>query len=301
MNERLNTTRLFQLILILLLLVWCFMIIQPFVLLLVWAIILAVALFPLYQKLAGRHSGGRRKRATFLFTLVIALIIFVPAYYLISAGVRGTRTIVQHLEEESFHVPRPDPAVAEWPVVGERTYAEWKALADNTHQYVLDHREMLLEKGGSLLGSIGGFIGSLLVLIISFFIAVAFMYNADKGYQTAQLFLKKMVGANADDIIRISRDTIRGVVKGILLVALIQALLALIGFEVAGIPLAGVFAFLVLIFAVVQLPVLLVLIPPVLIGFSTLETGAAIFLTVYLLAVSLIESILKPILMGMGL
>jgi predicted PurR-regulated permease PerM len=301
MNESLNTTRLFQLILILLLLVWCFLIIQPFVLLLVWAIILAVALFPVYHKLAGRFTGGKRKRATFLFTLVIALVLFVPGYYLVSATVKGTRVIVRQLEDDALVIPKPDPEVADWPFIGDRVYKEWKEFSDNAEQYAIDHKELLLDKGSSLLGSIGGFLGSLLLFIISFFIAVALMYNADKGHQTAQVFMKKMMGSHSEEILVISRDTIRGVVKGILLVAIIQAFLALVGFTVAGIPVAGVWAFLVLVFAVVQLPVLLIMIPPIMIAFSSLETTPAIILTVYLATVALSDSILKPILMGKGL
>ena len=300
MNERLNTTRLFQLILVLLLLVWCILIVQPFLLLMVWAIILAVALFPVYQKLAGRFSGGKRKRATAVFTLVIALLLFIPGYYLVSATVQGTRTIVEQLQQDSLQIPAPDPGVADWPLIGDRLYSEWTAFAQNTQQYAIDHKDMLLEKGGALLGSVGGFVGSLLLFIVAFFIAVAFMYNADKGYKTAQLFLKKMAGPRAEDILILSRDTIRSVVKGILLVAIIQAILALIGLKFAGIPVAGVWAFLVLIVAIVQLPPLLVLIPPILIGFSSLETTSAVILAVYLVIVSLSDSALKPLLLGKG-
>ena len=284
MKGNLNTTQLFQLLLI----------VQPFILLLVWAIILAVAIFPIYHRLAGRFSGGKRKWTTLLFTLVIAVVLFIPGYYLASATVRGTRVIVEQLEEDSLHVPRPDPSVAEWPLIGERLY-------ENTQQYALDHKEVFLEGGSVLLGSVGGFVGSLLLFVISFFIAVAFMYNAEMGYVTAQIFLKKMMGSKSEEILKIARDTIRGVVKGILLVGIIQAVLALIGLEFAGVTPAGVWAFLVLIFAIVQLPVLLVMIPPIIIVFSTHDTTSGIIFAIYAIAVSLSDSILKPMLLGKGL
>jgi predicted PurR-regulated permease PerM len=99
----------------------------------------------------------------------------------------------------------------------------------------------------------------------------------------------------------LSRDTIRSVFKGILLVAFIQSLLALIGFELAGIPRAGLFALAVLVLAIVQVPVLLIMIPPILIGFSSLETFPAVLFSVYLIAVALSENLLKPVLMNKGL
>jgi predicted PurR-regulated permease PerM len=110
-----------------------------------------------------------------------------------------------------------------------------------------------------------------------------------------------VAGDQGQDILTISRDTIRSVVKGILLVALIQTILALVGLKIAGIPAAGVFAFLVLVFAIVQIPVFLVLLPPVIISFSTLDTTAAVVFSVYMIAISLSDNILKPIFLGKGL
>lgn len=301
MNGNLNTTQLFQLLLILLLLVWCFLIIQPFILLLIWAIILAVALYPLYQRMASRFSESKRKWATILFTLLLATLLFIPLYYLVEAIVTSVSGLTEQLQQETLEIPGPDPSVAEWPLIGERLYEEWQGISENTQQYVLDHKEVILDKGGSLLSGLGSFFGSLILFVVSFLIAVVFMHNADKGRTTAAAFLNKVVGDRAEDILTISRDTIRSVVKGILLVALIQTILALIGMKVAAIPAAGLFAFLVLVFAIVQIPVLLALIPPVLIGFSVLDTTPAVIFAIYMFAVSLADNILKPIFLGKGL
>ena len=180
-------------------------------------------------------------------------------------------------------------------------YAEWKSFSENTQQYAIDHKEVILDTGGSLLSSLGGFFGSLILFLISFLIAVVFIHNADQGRNSAAAFLKKVAGDQGQDILTISRDTIRSVVKGILLVALIQTILALIGLKLAAIPAAGVFAFLVLVFAIVQIPVFLVLLPPIIISFSTLDTTGAVIFTVYMIAISLSDNILKPIFLGKGL
>ena len=301
MKGNLNTTQLFQLLLILLLMVWCFLIVQPFILLLVWAIILAVALYPLYQRLASRFSEGKRKWATILFTLLLATLLFIPLYYLVEAIVTSAKGLTEQLQQETLEIPGPDPSVAEWPLIGERLYEEWQGISQNTQQYVLDHKEVILDKGGSLLSGLGSFFGSLILFVVSFLIAVVFIHNADKGRTTAAAFLKKVVGDRAEDILTISRDTIRSVVKGILLVALIQTILALIGMKVAAIPAAGLFAFLVLVFAIIQIPVFLALVPPVLIGFSVLDTTPAVIFAVYMFAVSLADNILKPVFLGKGL
>ena len=96
-------------------------------------------------------------------------------------------------------------------------------------------------------------------------------------------------------------STIRSVVKGILLVAIIQAVLAYIGFVVIQLPAASVFAVLVLIFAIIQLPPLIAMIPAIAIVFSYAETTPAIIFSIYAIIVSMSDSFLKPILLGKGL
>jgi predicted PurR-regulated permease PerM len=82
-------------------------------------------------------------------------------------------------------------------------------------------------------------------------------------------------------------------------VALIQSLLAGLGFLVAGLPGAGLWAVIFLFAAVLQVGVL-VLIPAVLYVFAVSSvTKAAIFL-VWCLIVALVDNVLKPLLLGRG-
>ena len=301
MKGSLNTTQLFQLLLILLLLVWCFLIVEPFLLLLIWAVLLAVTIFPLYSKWIRQFGAGRRKLATVLFTLILAILLFVPVYYLTDAIVGGTRATVDQIRKDSLQIPQPEPSVKDWPLIGEPLYAEWKSFADNAREYAGKHKDVILERGGQLLSSLGGFFGSLLVLVLAFFIAIAFMYHSERGYRTGYRLFHKLLGERGEELLQVCRDTIRSVVKGILLVAVIQALLSLLGFELAGLPGAGIFTLLVLVFAIVQLPVWLVMIPAIIIVFSMKETTPAVIFAVYSIAVSLSDSFLKPIFMGKGL
>mgnify|MGYP001952566717 CR=1 FL=1 len=95
--------------------------------------------------------------------------------------------------------------------------------------------------------------------------------------------------------------TIRSVVKGILLVAIIQAALSYLGFVIIGLPGASLFALLVLVFAIVQIPALLAMIPAIAIVFSYADTTPAIIFTIYAIVVSLSDNFLKPMLLGKGL
>jgi predicted PurR-regulated permease PerM len=98
----------------------------------------------------------------------------------------------------------------------------------------------------------------------------------------------------------LSEATVRSVALGILGVALIQTILAGMGFLVVDVPGAGFWALLVLILAIIQLPTILILGPIILYVFSTSSTGTAIVFAIWSLAVGMSDAFLKPLLMGRG-
>jgi predicted PurR-regulated permease PerM len=92
------------------------------------------------------------------------------------------------------------------------------------------------------------------------------------------------------------------VVKGILLVAIIQSVLAYIGFAVAGLQGAAFFALLVMIFAIIQIPPIIAMIPAIALFASQSDsTTAIVIFTVYSIIVSMSDNFLKPLLLGKGL
>jgi predicted PurR-regulated permease PerM len=96
-------------------------------------------------------------------------------------------------------------------------------------------------------------------------------------------------------------STIQGVSRSILVVALLQSLLTGIGCMLFGVPGAGLWAVVVLLVAVVQLPILIVTLPLVLYVFSTSSTGLAVAFLGWNLLVGLSDNVLKPLLMGRGM
>ena len=94
--------------------------------------------------------------------------------------------------------------------------------------------------------------------------------------------------------------TIRNVSRGIIGVAFIQATLAGIGFLIAGVPLAGLWALISLFLAIIQIGVTPVLIVVIIYIFSTASTLTAVLLTIWLILVGLSDNILKPLLLGKG-
>jgi predicted PurR-regulated permease PerM len=71
-------------------------------------------------------------------------------------------------------------------------------------------------------------------------------------------------------------------------------------FLLAHVPLAGLWAFAVLVFAIVQLPSGIVIIPVIIYLFSAKELMPAILWAIPLLLIALSDNVLKPLLMGKG-
>jgi predicted PurR-regulated permease PerM len=127
------------------------------------------------------------------------------------------------------------------------------------------------------------------------------MVHGESANKASIAFFGRMVGHSGKEYSDSSRDTIRSVVKGVVLVAVIQSVLAWIGFAVVGLPAAGVWAIVVLLLAIIQLPPTIVILPIIIYVFSYASTGMAIGFAVYGILVSISDSFMKPIFLGRGL
>jgi len=302
MKTNFNITAFIKLALIVGLVLWASLIMKPFVGALAWAVILAVAIYPFYQKIVNRIGESRKKLVTIFFALISVALLAVPAYSVFSSVLESSSYALTELKNGTLEIPAPTEKVKDWPL-GDKIYANWESASSNIQAYVLDHKDFVLETGKSFFGSFLGIMGTLVGFILSLIIAIVFMSKADSGHSTVVKFANKLVGQKeGEDLVIMSRNTIRSVVKGILLVAIIQAVLSFIGFKLIGLPAAGLFTLLVLCCAIVQLPVTLAVIPAIALAFSiTDNTTYTIIFSVYIIVVSLLDNFLKPVLLSKGL
>ena len=136
-------------------------------------------------------------------------------------------------------------------------------------------------------------------MMVSLVIAGILLTIGGAGEAIRKLF-RKLAGERGDEFADITKKTVGNVVKGVLGVALIQATLIGFGLMMAGVPYAGVWTLIVFIFAVLQLPPTLIVIPIAVYLFSEIELLPAILWTVYLILGGISDNVLKPILLGKG-
>jgi len=279
---------------------WCLVIIAPFLGIVIWALIIAIAMEDAFESLC-RRLNGRRIVAAIVAVGLGLLLIFGPVLYLSDAAIRAAQDFAHDLKSRELVVPPPDPRVRELPIVGTAIHDAWQRASANLGESVARLQPHLKTVSGWLLHAAGQVGAGILQLIASIVIAGVMLVRNRDRHDALQRFALRMAGpVRGPEFAELATATVRSVVQGIVGVAAIQSLLAGGAFIVAGIPGAGLWALLVLVAAVVQLPVALVMVIPVVLGFTVLGTPAAIALMVWCMAVGLVDNVLKPILFGRG-
>jgi predicted PurR-regulated permease PerM len=282
-----------------LLVVWCFQIIAPFLSIVLWGLIIAVALYPAHTKLSSK-LGGRDKLSSTIFVLLGLAILLVPTFVLTESSISTLGTVGTSLREGSVTIAPPDASVAEWPLIGEPVHELWTDAAANLEATLNKYEDQLKALGSSVIRSAGSLLVGILQFVFSIIIAGVFLVSAEGGYRVSQTLASSLVGESGKGLTDLSVATIRSVAKGVLGVAIIQTLLSAIGLGVAGIPAPGIWAFAVLILAIMQLPPIIILGPIAVWYFSTAETVPATIFLIYSLFVSVSDGFLKPMLLGRG-
>ena len=288
--------------LIVTLVVLCYRIFAPFLTLMLWALILAVTLYPLHQIIA-RKFGGKQGWAATVLVLIGIVIIVVPTFLLGSSLADSITTLVIGMRDNTLIIPPPAESVAGWPVVGERVHAAWQQASTDLPALIQKLQPKIGDLARTALGFVAGMGGGLLKFLFSFIVAGIIMAYGEGGAESMRAIHRRIVGAErGDEFTALSTATIRAVAMGVLGVAAIQAILIGVVLIIAGVPHVGVLAIIALVLGILQIPALLVTIPVIVWVWMSgqYETTPAVFWTILLLVSGFSDNILKPLLLGRG-
>ncbi len=281
------------------LVLWCFYIVKPFVMPVLWAIIFAVALFPIFRWLRSK-LGGRGGLAATVLTLVALALLIVPIVMLSTSMIESVHSVTQRFEEGTLAVPPPPEGVAEWPVVGERLSLAWGQASDNLQLFLVKYRGQLQPVWAWVAAQAAGAGAAALLFLLAILIAGLLMAKAEGAVSAVNSLVTRLAGEDGAAMVSTAGATIRSVVQGVLGVAVIQSLAAGIGMLVVGVPGAGLWAGLILILAVIQLPPIFVMGPVIFSVFTSASTVTAVLFLIFGLIVSVSDTFLKPLFLGRG-
>ena len=288
--------------LILALVMLCYRVFAPFLVLMVWALILAITLYPLHRLLAARMGGRAGLASTLIVVLGVALIVAPTAVLLNSVG-DSVHHLIGEVQHNTLQVPPPRPGVAEWPVVGTKVHAYWQMAHDNLPGLVKSLQPKIGDLAKAALGIVASIGGDILAFVAAFIIAGLIMAFGEAGDRASRAIFARVVGVErADQFTLLSVATIRAVAQGVIGIALVQAILVGLCLLAAGVPLAGVWAVVVLVLGIAQVPALIVTLPAIAYLWMSggYGTGEAAVYTVLLFVAGMADNVLKPLLLGRG-
>lgn len=283
-----------------LLLYWSFLLVEPFISIVIWSAVLAVALYPVFEWISFRLRG-RRRLAAVLTTILSLLIVIGPATWLALGLVDSLRAISDRLDPSMLTIPPPSTSVKEWPLIGEPIYQFWELAATNFSAALAKIVPQLKPLGSSLL-RIGADTGLGIIKFLVSIIVAGFLFSSAPAIADAvKRFARRLNPARGEEFADQAAATIRAISRGVIGISVLQALLAGIGLMAAGIPQASLITFAVSIFGIIQIGPSVILIPVIIWSWTLLDTTSALLFTAYMVPVNLLDNLLRPIVMGRGL
>jgi predicted PurR-regulated permease PerM len=297
------TETLIRVVLISLLVIVCVRVFTPFSHLVILAMILAIALYPLYLVVL-RWFGGRRGLTATILVLVALALLGTPIV-LLGVGATGQLSdVYERVENDTLVLPTPAPAVREWPIIGERVHTTWSAAADNLPHFLKQNREVIRGFARKALSMAGNGMKAGAVFLLAIIVAGVMMVYADAESNVARRILIRFTDAEQGPHLQaLSIATMRSVATGVVGVAVIQAILLGVGFLLAGVPFAGVLALIVMFLGILQLPAVLVSLPAVAWLWMSEDGGSTlskVIFSVWFIVAGLADNVLKPLLLGRG-
>jgi predicted PurR-regulated permease PerM len=276
----------------------CFFILRPFLPIIAWGVIVAIAVYPAYRKL--QHGlGGRRMFPAIVITAILLALLIVPVVLLAGTLITGLENFTRHVREGTLVIPPPPPSVQAWPIVGAPLNRAWGLASTNISSATAAFAPQIKEIFPPLLSASAGIGLTVLKFALSILVAGAILANTGAASRASHSLANRIFGERGAEFEELAGSTIRSVTSGILGVALIQATLGAIGFLLAGVPAAGLWAVLLLVAALLQVAVV-VLIPAVIYMFTVSAVTKAVIFAAWCLFVALVDNVLKPLLLGRG-
>jgi predicted PurR-regulated permease PerM len=278
---------------------WCFQILSPFILPIIWGMIISITIYPMFVKLKAK-LGNSGKFASILITVTFLAILLVPTFLLSGSLIEGVTEFKVMIDEGRSPIPPPGERAKALPSFAQPFVHVWQETSDDLQGSVDKHREEFKKVGVIVLAFIAKTGSGILYFLISIILAGVFLAYAKEGGDTVKTIFIKLAGKRGEELVNISEATIRSVVKGLLGVALIQTFLAGISFVIVGVPAAGLWTLFCLIFAIIQVGVGPVMIPVIIYVFNTADFTTSILFLIWGIFTLLSDNILKPILLGRG-
>ena len=279
----------------------CYLVVQPFLSAVLWAIILCCTTWPVFNRLR-RVTRGKMTLAALVLTLMVALVVLAPFVIVgISLAENAHELIDQGKHLVDAGPPDPPAWVSRIPIVGARAEAYWSSIAHDSASLIADLKQYLQPLQAFAIASGAALARGVLELTLSIFIAFFLYRDGDAIAQRVTTGVDRIAGARGRHLIGVAVGTMRGVVYGILGTAIGQGVLAAVGFWLAGVPAAPLLGLATFFLSPLPIGPPLVWGPAAFWLFSEGHTGWGVFMIIWGIAVvSSVDNVIKPLIISRG-
>ncbi|KDA95697.1 MULTISPECIES: AI-2E family transporter YdiK [Pantoea] len=289
---------LFTLMFILLLIVACLWVVQPFILGFAWASMVVIATWPLMLKFQ-RLLWGRRSLAVIVMTLLLLLLFIIPIALLVSSLIDNSAPVIAWVTQGHM-MPRL-LWLNDVPMVGKKLYVSYDTLVASGGAGVMAKIQPYIGRTTGFFVAQAGHFGRFMIhLGVMLLFSVLLYWRGEQAAQGIRHFAFRMAGRRGDAAVLLAAQSIRAVALGVVVTALVQGVLGGIGLAISGIPYATLLTVLMILCCLVQLGPLLVLVPAIIYLYWSGDTTWGTVLLVWSCVVGTMDNVLRPMLIRMG-
>jgi predicted PurR-regulated permease PerM len=279
----------------------CFWILRPFLLPMIWATAIVVATWPLMLRLQA-VLGGRRGLAVTVMTLVLLLVLLVPLAFTVAAVAQNADRIIAWAKSlGTVSIPPPPDWIVRIPLIGLTVAGQWQQVteleAGGLSARLAPYASTIVAWFVSQVGSVGLMLVEFLLTVV---VATVLYTCGETAASGVRQFARRLAGARADGVLHLAAQAVRAVALGVVVTALVQAILGGIGLAICGVPFVGVLVAVMLILGIAQLGPGFVLIPAIIWLYWKGESTWGTVLLVWTLVVLGLDNVLRPILIKRG-
>ncbi len=289
----------FSLMFIILMIVACFWVVQPFVLGFAWASMVVIATWPLMIKLQGL-LWGRRSLAVIAMTLLLILLFVLPVSVLVNSLIDSSGPVIAWAS--AGHIKLPD---MHWlnsiPLVGRKLFSAYHNLVQGGGSAMMTKVQPYIGRTSGFLFAQAGHFGRFMMhLGLMLLFSVLLYARGEQVGHGIRHFAFRLASRRGDAAVLLAGQAIRAVALGVVVTALVQGLLGGIGLAISGIPYATVLTVVMILSCLVQLGPLVVLIPAIVWLYWTGDTTWGTVLMIWSCVVGTLDNVLRPMLIRMG-
>ncbi|NDL63076.1 AI-2E family transporter YdiK [Acerihabitans arboris] len=278
----------------------CFWVVQPFILGFAWASMVVIATWPLLIKIQGL-LWGRRSLAVVVMTLLLVLLFVLPVSILISSVIDNSAPLVAWATQPNRLTLPTLHWLRDVPLVGHKLYSGWQTMISGGGGPLVTKIQPYIGQSATWLLSQVAQVGSFLIhcgLMILF--SVLLYIRGERVALAVRHFAIRLGAERGDASVLLAAQAIRAVALGVVLTAIVQAVLGGIGLAVSGIPLATILTIVMFIMCIAQLGPLPILIPAMIWLYWSGDTTWGTVLLIWSCVVGTLDNILRPIFIRMG-